>query len=105
MTQISTPVKGFNGIVAGVSFANGVGETDDEAAIAYFTRHGYVVDEAKDVDLSKARKDDLIAYAAEHGIEVDEKATKAEILAVITAAPADDTKTDEGAPPPPPATE
>ncbi len=43
MAHIQTPVKGFTGIVAGVSFANGVGTSDDPAALAYFERHGYDV--------------------------------------------------------------
>lgn len=43
MAHIQTPVKGFTGTVAGVDFKNGVGESDDEAAIAYFERQGYDV--------------------------------------------------------------
>lgn len=43
MAHIQTPVKGFTGKVAGVSFADGVGTTDDPGAIAYFERHGYDV--------------------------------------------------------------
>lgn len=41
MAHIQTPVKGYTGKVAGVSFADGVGETEDPAALAYFERHGY----------------------------------------------------------------
>ena len=41
MAKFKTPVEGFNGVVAGVSFSDGVGETDDEHAIVYFIRHGY----------------------------------------------------------------
>lgn len=41
MAHIQTPVKGFTGTVVGVDFKDGVGETNDEAAIAYFERQGY----------------------------------------------------------------
>ena len=41
---------------------------------------------AEEKDLSKMLKADLIAYAAEKGIEVDEKATKAVIIETIEAA-------------------
>lgn len=39
--KISTPVREFNGNVAGVWFVNGEGETESEGAVAYFERHGY----------------------------------------------------------------
>lgn len=41
--QITTPVEGFTGTVAGVEFVNGEGSTTDSNAIAYFRRHGYTV--------------------------------------------------------------
>ncbi|WP_449281248.1 SAP domain-containing protein [Leucobacter sp.] len=41
--HIQTPVKGFTGTVVGVDFKDGIGETDDEAALAYFERQGYDV--------------------------------------------------------------
>lgn len=42
--KVTTPVKGHTGTVAGVTFVDGVGETDDPNALAYFRRHGYVLD-------------------------------------------------------------
>lgn len=42
--RIQTPVKGFTGEVAGVSFVDGFGETEDENAIAYFIRQGFGLD-------------------------------------------------------------
>ncbi|WP_209908246.1 hypothetical protein [Rhodococcus sp. PvP104] len=45
MATVKTPVEGYNGKVAGVSFVDGVGETDDANALAYFIRHGYKVSE------------------------------------------------------------
>lgn len=41
--KVHTPVKGYTGVVAGVAFADGVGETTDKNALAYFARHGYQV--------------------------------------------------------------
>lgn len=38
---IHTPVGGFTGTVAGVNFADGVGESDDPAALLYFSGAGY----------------------------------------------------------------
>lgn len=43
MTKVVAPVKGFSGAVANVEFVDGVGETDNPTAIAYFKRHGYEV--------------------------------------------------------------
>ncbi len=40
---VHTPVKGFTGAVAGVNFADGAGETDDQAALMYFRSAGYKV--------------------------------------------------------------
>ncbi|WP_449278001.1 hypothetical protein [Leucobacter sp. GX24907] len=43
MAHIQAPVKGFTGTVAGVSFTNGAGTTDDPRALAYFERQGYSI--------------------------------------------------------------
>ena len=46
--KIYAPVKDANGVWASVRFVNGVGETDNPALVAWFTKHGYeVVDETK----------------------------------------------------------
>lgn len=42
---VHTPVEGFTGIVVGVSFHDGVGETDDAAALGYFQSAGYAIDD------------------------------------------------------------
>lgn len=39
--RVTTPVAGFTGTVVGVRFDGGEGQTDDAAALAYFSRHGY----------------------------------------------------------------
>lgn len=44
MAKITTPVEGYTGEVVGVQFIDGVGETDDEGALAYFRRQGYAID-------------------------------------------------------------
>lgn len=41
MAKITAPNRDFNGVSAGVVFENGVGETDDKNALAYFRRKGY----------------------------------------------------------------
>lgn len=91
---IKTPVEGFNGIVAGVQFIDGVGSTDDEGAIAYFERQGYEVagDVSDDVERKyplgdpsdKWTKADLLAYAEDHGIQLEaDVKTKDQIWAAI----------------------
>ncbi|WP_336651605.1 MULTISPECIES: SAP domain-containing protein [unclassified Leucobacter] len=88
MAHIQTPVKGFTGKVAGVSFADGAGETEDPAALAYFERHGYTVEaaeltpkqklqaEAKSLGLSEeGTKDELEARIAEHKAKGEQKPT------------------------------
>lgn len=42
--RIQTPVECFTGEVVGVGFVDGFGETEDENAIAYFTRQGFGMD-------------------------------------------------------------
>ena len=89
---IKTPVDGFNGIVAGVQFIEGVGSTDDEGAIAYFERQGYEV--AGDVSdereyplgdpSDKWTKAELLAYAEDRGIQLEaDVKTKDQIWAAI----------------------
>lgn len=91
---IKTPVEGFNGIVAGVAFTDGVGHTDDEGAIAYFERQGYEVagDVSDDVERDyplgdpsdKWTKAELLAYAKDHGITIESDVkTKDQIWAAI----------------------
>jgi hypothetical protein len=45
---IETPVAEYAGMVAGVRFTAGRGETDDENAVAYFQRQGYTVTPVED---------------------------------------------------------
>lgn len=92
MAEIRTPVKGFTGQVAGVQFTDGVGETEDVAALAYFERHGYdIVPEEQEPDplypegdpTEKWTVDQLKAYATTNGIDLKGATTKADILLAV----------------------
>lgn len=53
----------------------------DGERVAELVKGGYIVaDVEDDADLSKLKKDELVALAVEKGIEVDTKDTKAEII-------------------------
>lgn len=90
---IKTPVEGFNGTVAGVRFEDGVGRTDDEAAIAYFERQGYEVagDVSDDVEREYPLGDpsdkwtvkQLTAYAKDRQIDLGSAKSKDEIWGAI----------------------
>lgn len=41
MTKVFAPNRGYDGLSAGVQFKNGVANTDDPRALAYFARAGY----------------------------------------------------------------
>lgn len=44
MVKIFAPNREYTGISAGVTFCNGVGETDNPRIIEWFINHGYSVD-------------------------------------------------------------
>lgn len=48
MAQIYAPNKEYTGVSAGVSFCNGVGETEDPHIIEWFITHGYQVEDQVD---------------------------------------------------------
>lgn len=65
---------------AGDTFPRNGLKVDDER-VAELVKSGYIVaDVEEDADLSKLKKDELVALAVEKGIEVDTKDTKAEII-------------------------
>ena len=65
---------------AGDTFPRNGLKVDDER-VAELVKGGYIVaDVEEDADLSKLKKDELVALAVEKGIEVDTKYTKAEII-------------------------
>ncbi|MBJ7481555.1 Rho termination factor N-terminal domain-containing protein [Rhodococcus sp. (in: high G+C Gram-positive bacteria)] len=95
MTDVTTPVEGFDGVVIGVQFKDGKGETDNAGALAYFRRHGYGVagsdpvepeghspaDSLNDLSVPKLRE-----YAKDKGIDLGDASKKADILAAIEKA-------------------
>ncbi len=105
MARIIAPNADYTGLVAGVQIIEGVGETDDERAIAYFTRQGYTVELDADPlaekfaewletkNFAKAKVPELKKFAEQHDPpiplvdEQDQPVTKkADIIAVIEAA-------------------
>jgi len=54
-TTIKTPVEGFNGVVAGVSFIDGIAVVEGDAP-AYFRRHNYIIESADQEPREKGRK-------------------------------------------------
>ena len=57
MAIVKAPNKAYNGVVAGVRFVDGQGETDDVLALNYFRRHGYEIVETKPAKKSKEQED------------------------------------------------
>lgn len=49
MAKIYAPNKEYTGMSAGVSFCNGVGETDTPRILEWFKVHGYRVDEPMEI--------------------------------------------------------
>lgn len=95
MAQIHTPVDGFTGTVVGVEFIDGVGETEDAAALAYFERHRYEVTAAPEqvptfpegTPTEKWTVDQLKAYASAKEIDLKGVAAKVDILLAVGAEP------------------
>lgn len=54
-TTIRTPVEGFNGVVAGVSFIDGIAVVEGDAP-AYFRRHSYIIEPVDQEPEKKGRK-------------------------------------------------
>lgn len=96
MAHITTPVEGYTGVVAGVAFADGKGETAEPAALAYFARKGYGITPT-DAEVEEARlaaEADEAAAQAAHDAEREaaeaaerEAAEAAAKAAAATAAP------------------
>lgn len=69
MMRITTPVEGFTGTVVDVVFTDGVGETTDPGALAYFRRHGYKVEAAE--KSSKGKKEPKSKDSTPQGEETE----------------------------------
>ena len=92
MPKVTTPVEGFTGVVVGVSFTDGVGETEQEGALAYFRRHGYQIGEPEEdgeVVIPEGKpgkqwnKAQLAAFAEREGIDLGDASTKDDMLAAL----------------------
>ncbi|HEU0041406.1 MAG TPA: hypothetical protein VFQ15_03545 [Jiangellaceae bacterium] len=94
--RITAPVPNVVSTIAGVAFADSTGETDAPAALAYFRRHGYGVEEivsptvadpppaepapaAPDGPVKKpaksASKADWVSYAVTQGVPTEDAET------------------------------
>lgn len=89
MVQIKSPNADFTGEVVGVTIKNGVGETEDAAALAYFTRQGYEVGDGEDAAAPSGKaltpKQAAVARAKELEIKLEGKQTAEQILELIAA--------------------
>lgn len=93
---VNTPVKGFTGSVVGVNFADGTADVDDEAALAYFERHGYDViyapETEKVVEIREGEpaedwtKKQLEAFAEREGINLGSAKNKGEVWTAVSEA-------------------
>jgi hypothetical protein len=81
MAKIYAPNKQYDGVSASVSFAKGVGETENPTLIAWFNGHGYTVEESEQDPPQEPGKfdgwdaDQLKAYAEEKGIDLGKATT------------------------------
>lgn len=83
MAKIQTPVKGYAGIIAGIPFVNGIGETEDKWVIQWFRRKGYKVIEEKKIDYNSLTVKELRTIAKEKGIEGYSDMKKDELIQAL----------------------
>lgn len=84
MTEIYAPNKDYTGIVAGVVFNEGMGETNDKRLINWFQEKGYkIIEEKKEKTVDEMTVDELKVYAVANEIDLGEATKKADILEVI----------------------
>ncbi|WP_339063565.1 hypothetical protein [Tepidibacillus marianensis] len=53
MAKIFAPNKGYTGVIAGVPFHNGIGESEDKWLINWFNEKGYTIEDGKKKEDSK----------------------------------------------------
>lgn len=79
-------VAEFNGISHGIQFHKGVSEPFGSAELKdRLIFKGYILVESETVSISKMKKDDLISFANEKGIVIDEKDSVEDLRKVIKA--------------------
>lgn len=92
MATIKAPAGNVNDTIAGVTFVDGVAETTDGWAIAYFTRAGYDVDDpalpsaltwSESKDPATMTVAELRDYATVAGVDLTGLTRKDDILAAI----------------------
>ncbi|MDW5300751.1 MAG: hypothetical protein SA378_11555 [Sedimentibacter sp.] len=91
MAKIYAPNKEYTGVIAGVVFNKGIGETQDKRLKNWFEEKGYkVVEEEKkgkkekpDKTVDEMTVEELKAYAESKEIDLGESKLREEILEVI----------------------
>lgn len=68
MARIYSNNKKYNGISAGISFVNGVGETDVSHLISWFNENGYTVLEERILNYEDMKYKELTDLAKKKGI-------------------------------------
>lgn len=86
MAIIKTPVP-FSGVRGGLTFVDGVSDTDDVWLIQWFKERGYeVIDGPDEVGgMEGMTVKELKDYAADKGISLENIKNKADIIAAIKA--------------------
>ena len=77
MSKVYAPNKNYTGISAGVTFVNGVGETDNKHVLEWFKSKGYSVgEEIKDEALSEGDPETDGSTITEEAEEIEKPDTK-----------------------------
>lgn len=83
MAKIYTPNKGYTGKIAGVSFKNGKGETNDKWLIQWFENKGYEVETEKEINLEDCTVKELREMAKNKGIVGYSDMVKSELIETL----------------------
>ncbi|WHH58480.1 hypothetical protein [Petroclostridium sp. X23] len=54
--KVTAPVVGYSGVTAGVTFKNGVGETDNKWLATWFKEKGYKVENQEEEKATKNKR-------------------------------------------------